>query len=188
MDTTPALPEKNRDRRMSYLLFAIGCGVLVFASLIGISDNPPGIVAMFAGFFAIVLGIVFHFGHSGKLKPAHQMLYWAPRALCIAFAVFISLFALDVFNEGKGLWGTVLALLMHLVPTFLIIILLLVSWRREWIAGILFLLMAVLYIVWAWHKPFAVWWSLLLMIGPLVLTAALFLVNWHYREQLRGQS
>jgi len=57
---------------------------------------------MLVGLFAVVLGFVFLFVKSGRRTPAQQLLYWAPRALCIVFAVFISMFALDVFNEGAG--------------------------------------------------------------------------------------
>jgi hypothetical protein len=188
MDTSSSLPGEHNRRKWSYLLLAVGCILLVIAFLIGINDNPPGIASMLVGFFAVVLGIVYRFGKPGKRKPAQQLLYWAPRALCVVYALFISLFALDVFNEGKGFWGTSLALLIHLVPTLLVLILLAVSWRREWIGGILFVLLGVLYVVWAWHKPFGVWSTLLMIAGPLVLTGALFLLNWRYRDELRGKS
>ena len=104
------------------------------------------------------------------------------------FAGFISLFALDVFGEGYGFWQTVLALLMHLIPTFILVAVLVVSWRREWIGGILFIVLGVLYLVWAWGKPFGVWYVYLMMAGPLVLIGALFLLNWRYRAELRANS
>ena len=188
MDTTPALPEEHSSGKMPFVLLAIGCILLVIAYVVGINDNPPGIVSMLVGFFLLVLGIVYRFGKSGKRKPAQQLLYWAPRALSIVFAVLSSLFALDVFKEGQGFWVTALALLMHLIPTFLILIVLAVSWRREWIGGALFVVVAVLYVVWAWNKPFGVWSTFLLIAGPLVLTGALFLLNWYYRGALRGTS
>ena len=188
MNTSSASPKDQRRRGMPYVLLTIGCILFAVAFLIGISDNPPGIVSMLTGFFAVVLGVVYRFGKSAKRKPEQQLLYWTPRALCIAYAVFISLFALDVFNEGQGFWGTILALLIHLIPTFFILIVLAVSWRREWIGAILFIGLAVLYVVWAWNKPFADRSTLLLIAGPLVLTGALFLVNWYYRGELRASS
>jgi hypothetical protein len=188
MDTGSISPEKHRYRTMAYVLLAVGCILLVLAFLIGIADNPPGIVSMLGGFFALVLSIIYGVAKSGRRKPAHQLLYWAPRALCIVFALFISIFALDVLVEGRDFWGTALALLMHLIPTFLLLIVLVVSWRREWIAGILFPLLGVLYVVWAWNKPFGVWSTFAVITGPLVLTGALFLLNWHYRGELRGKS
>ncbi len=98
-------------------------------------------------------------------------------------ALFFSLFALDVFNEGKGIGGTAVALLMHLVPTLLILVLLLVSWRREWIGGILIPLGG-FYVVWAWNKPFGHWPTFAIIAGPLVLTGALFLLNWACKGKL----
>lgn len=115
-----------------------------------------------------------------------RLLYWTPRVLTILFAIFISLFALDVFSEGKGFWETALALLMHLIPTAIIIGVLVLSWRREWIGAILYVALAILYVVWAWGRfPLGTY---LFIAGPLVLTGALFMVNWLLRAQIRGDS
>jgi ABC-type multidrug transport system permease subunit len=121
-------------------------------------------------------------------RLAQQLLYWTPRALCILFAVFISIFALDVFQEGRGFWQTALALLMHLLPTFLLLAVLVISWRREWFGGILFIVFGILYIFWAWNKPFVRWYIFLLMAGPPMLVGALFLFNWRHRAELRPGS
>jgi len=109
-----------------------------------------------------------------------MVLFWAPRILCIAFAVFLSMFALDVFGEGLGLWKTILALVMHLIPTWLVLIALAVSWRWEWIGAILFGALGVLFIVvfaarWTWQ-------TYLLIPGPLFLVSVLFLMGWLYRK------
>ena len=64
--------------------------------------------------------------------PWKPLLFWTPRVLCLLFAVFLSLFALDVFNEGYGFWKTILALFMHLVPTSIVLAVLAISWRWEW--------------------------------------------------------
>jgi hypothetical protein len=186
MNTNPALSQLQRQRKAPYLLLAAGCALLALAFGIGISDNPPDIVSMLAGFFAVALGIAYGFGGSAHRNPARQLLYWAPRALCIAFAVFTSLFALDVFNEGLGFWGTSLALLMHLVPTFVLLVALALAWRREWVGGIVFTGLAVFYVAWGWNKPFARWSTFLLIAGPLALTGALFLLNWYDRRSPRG--
>lgn len=61
------------------------------------------------------------------------LLYWSPRILSIAFAIFLSLFALDVFNEIHGFWQTVLAFLIHLIPAMIFVAALIVAWRWEWI-------------------------------------------------------
>lgn len=65
---------------------------------------------------------------------AKKILYWSPRILAILFIAFISLFALDVFGESRWL----LALLMHLVPSFILVLLTVVAWKHGRIGGILF--------------------------------------------------
>ena len=112
-----------------------------------------------------------------------RVLFWSPRILCILFAVFVSLFALDVFSEGYGFWETLLALVMHLVPTYVVCIALVIAWRWEWVGAILFTGLGVFYVVWTWGQfP---WVTYLLMSGPLLLVGVLFGVNWVYRTELR---
>ena len=113
-----------------------------------------------------------------------RSVYWAPRVLGILFAVFISLFALDVFGEAQGLWGTIVALAMHLIPTGIIVLLLLVAWRWEWVGAAVFGMLGILYIYWSWGKFH--WSAYLSISGPLFLIGILFLINWMYRSELRG--
>jgi hypothetical protein len=115
----------------------------------------------------------------------NRALYWAPRALCIVFAAFISIFAADVFGHGGGFWQTALALLIHLVPTFLVVAVLVASWRHEWIGGIVFVALGVLYVAFAWSRPFFGWAAFLAISAPLLLTGVLFLLNWRHRVALR---
>jgi len=119
-------------------------------------------------------------------RPVKRLLFWAPRILCILFAVFVSLFALDVFGEGYGFWETILALLMHLIPTGIIVVVLVISWRWEWVGGVLFTVLGALYLVMSWGQFH--WSVYLTMSGPLFLVGVLFLINWLYRRELRGSS
>ena len=63
--------------------------------------------------------------------------------LSILLAVFISLFAMDVFEQEK--WF--LALIMHLTPTYVVIILTVISWRKELLGGILWLIVGIFFII-----------------------------------------
>jgi len=76
--------------------------------------------------------------------PPKQLLFWSPRILCLLFAAFISIFAADAFGEGYGFWKTILALLIHLIPTGIILVILAISWRWEWVGGILFIALGAL--------------------------------------------
>jgi hypothetical protein len=112
-------------------------------------------------------------------RPLKQWLFWAPRALGILFAVFVSIFALDVFGENYGFWGTVLALVMHLIPTMIVLTALVIAWRWEAVGGILFIALGA--------------WCLLspqgpkdpVISGPPFLLGALFLIDWASQVRAR---
>ncbi len=112
-----------------------------------------------------------------------RVLFWTPRVLCILFALFLSLFALDVFSEDYGFWETILALLIHLVPVYIVVIVLVIAWRWEWVGAILFTALALFYLVSSWGRFH--WSAYLVISGPLFLLGVLFLFNWIYRAQLR---
>jgi hypothetical protein len=114
-----------------------------------------------------------------------RILFWTPRILVFLFAIFVSLFALDVFGEGRGFWETVLALLIHLIPTAIILIALVISWRWELIGGILFIGLGLWYILESGGK--APWSVYALMAGVPFLVGVLFLVNWRYKSSLRAR-
>ena len=114
-------------------------------------------------------------------QSAIRLVYWAPRVLGIAFVIFLSLFALDVFDEGLGFWQTLAALGMHLIPSFILVITLVLAWRWEWIGTAVFGAAGVLYTIWAWRHPNWV----LFIAGPLFVVAALFIMSWISRAQFR---
>jgi hypothetical protein len=111
------------------------------------------------------------------------LLHWAPRVLTLAFVSFLSLFALDVFESRLGFWRTLVALLIHLVPTFVLLSVLAVSWRREWIGGLAYLALAAAYVIQTRGRlPFATY---VMIAGPLVVIGVLFLAGWQLRARLR---
>lgn len=122
-------------------------------------------------------------------QPGNRLLYWAPRALGVCFAIFISLFALDVFGEGYSFWQTMLALFMHLIPTGLLAIALAIAWRWE-LAGALILIglgLAFLAMTAASAGGMA-WRANLVVPVPLLLTGGLFLADWLHRRARPHQS
>ena len=116
-------------------------------------------------------------------EPAKRLIFWAPRVLCLLFAAFISIFAANAFSEGHELWNTTLLVLLHLVPTGIVLVVLGVAWRWEWVGEFLFTALGVSYLIWAWGIfP----WSVYVVIsGPLFLVGVLFLINWFCRAELR---
>jgi hypothetical protein len=112
-----------------------------------------------------------------------RLLYWTPRILCIAFAAFLAIFALDVFDEPMSVGQRAVALAMHLLPTLTVLAGLAVVWRWEWIGALLFPALAVVHVIWSGGRfdpsVYAV------IDGPLVLAGILFAFNWRHRATLR---
>ena len=116
-------------------------------------------------------------------KRTKHILFWLPRILGILFAIFLSLFAFDIFNEGYGVKETILALLIHLIPVFTVIAVLVLAWRRESIGALLFPALALVYPVLSQGRQH--WSAYLVISGPLVVLGVLYMLIWMYREQLQ---
>jgi len=117
-------------------------------------------------------------------RRSDALLLWAPRMLGILVCLFLSLFALDAFGHGKTFGQALPDFLVHLVPMALLLIVVAVSWRREWVGGVLFTAVACAYAYLA--RDHASW--ILTIAAPLFLVGVLFLWSWAYRLKPRHAS
>ena len=118
-------------------------------------------------------------------KPVKQTLFWTPRILSILLIIFVALFSFDVFGEGAGFWETLGAFLLHNIPTFLLLAVLILGWRWEWVGTLGFVAFGVWYITFALTRGLDVT-AYLLLAGIPLLIGLLFLVGWFFRKQIRG--
>lgn len=72
------------------------------------------------------------------MRTSIKIFHWLPRIICILAILFISMFALDAFDPQKTIWQQIGHFLMHLVPSFILIILLIIAWKKELTGGIIF--------------------------------------------------
>lgn len=99
---------------------------------------------------------------------------WIARGLAVCLSLFLALFALDELEPGKPLGRTVIDVLIHLWPTMLVLIVVALSWRRQWIGAIAFVALAAGYAAMA---RFRVDWVLVIS-GPLLTIGLLHLWSW----------
>jgi len=57
--------------------------------------------------------------------------------------LFFSLFALDVFTEPYNNIEMFIAFIMHMIPSFVLVLITIFSWHREPIGGVIFLTIAI---------------------------------------------
>ncbi len=129
------------------------------------------------------------------MKNSIKLFYWLPRVLCILAILFISMFALDSFEEGKSIWQQLASLGMHLIPTFILLIFLAIAWKWEFIGGIIFTLIGVVMSPFVFllnhnRNHFTIAQSLnvvLIITVPFIVVGILFLVS-HFKKKRAVQS
>lgn len=111
-----------------------------------------------------------------------RLLLWGPRILGLGLCVFIGLFAVDAFTENASPGGNLLAFAIHLIPALVLLLLVALSWRREWVGGIACIALAALYAA-SVGRSHPDW--ILVISGPLFIVGALFLWSWRRHDQVR---
>lgn len=114
-------------------------------------------------------------------KSQRAFLFWTPRILGILFTLFISLFSLDVFEMGGGFWVILGGLLIHNIPSLILIAALVIGWRWEWVAALGFLAFPFWLLVIGFSGEWMVW---LFFVGIPVLVGVLFLLGWIKKRKI----
>lgn len=113
----------------------------------------------------------------------NRAFYWAPRVLSLLFIAFLSVFALDVFEEYEG-WALAVALFMHLLPSLVLLGVVAIAWKYELVGAIAFLIGALLYIWWTWWaRRDDLWIGYTVICGPAIIVAILFFLNWRHKNK-----
>ena len=114
-----------------------------------------------------------------------RLIYWSPRIAGILIIMFVSMFALDVFEEGRSLGEMLLGFLMHMLPSIAMTIVLALAWRWEWVGFVTFLIAGFFFLRVMIFNPMQGLGMFLLFSGPMFLIALLFGANWKWRKELR---
>ena len=124
------------------------------------------------------------------MKKSTKVIHWLPRIICILAILFVSMFALDSFDSELTIWQQVGDFLLHLIPSFILIIFLIVAWRWEFIGGIIFTLIGLGFSPFIFMHNFkmnqSVWMSLttiLFITMPFVIVGILFIVSHNQKKK-----
>jgi hypothetical protein len=115
---------------------------------------------------------------------------WLARALAIGFACFLALFSLDVIQPGAKIQEIFIGLIIHNIPVFVLILVIILAWRKEIVGAVTFYLAALLYIILllssrSFQSYMLVW--VLMISGPAALVGTLYLFAWRGRVLARGR-
>jgi hypothetical protein len=110
-----------------------------------------------------------------KRRPMKmKILYWSPRILAIVAILFMMVFSLDCFDEGP-VKDIFICFIMHNIPAFILIAVLIISWKWELIGGFLFVIAFIAAGI--FFKSFTGNPASLIVIAPFLVTGALFLLH-----------
>jgi hypothetical protein len=104
-----------------------------------------------------------------------KIMYWIPRVLAIIAIIFMLMFSLDMIGENIPLGRKILGLLVHNIPAFLLIVILVIAWKRELIGGIIFIVASLAACV--FFRSFSGNPGSLVVVAPFFLTGLLFILN-----------
>jgi len=123
------------------------------------------------------------------MKKSIKVFHWLPRIICILAILFISLFAADAFVPELTIWQQIGDFLIHLIPSFILVALLVVAWKWEYIGGIIFIVIGLgfspIIFIHNHNMNHSVWMSLGIILAitiPFVIVGVLFIVN-HFRKK-----
>ena len=109
------------------------------------------------------------------------------RFLSIACLLFISMFALDSFEEGRPFLTNLLAFGMHMIPSIILLVIIILSWKKELVGGIIIAAVGLLTAFPIFRMNYlrtdslAVAFQVIALINlPVVITGAFFIVS-HYK-------
>jgi len=110
--------------------------------------------------------------------------------LGILAILFVSLFALDAFDNKLTFWQQISGFIIHLIPSFILLVFLLFAWKKELIGGIIFVLIGVGFSPFIYKHNFAmnnsVSTSLLVLLTitfPFILVGILFIISHFLKKK-----
>ena len=124
------------------------------------------------------------------MSKALKIIHWIPRILCIIAILFISLFASDAFGHGGGFWKELGDFIIHLIPSFILLIFLLIAWKWELIGGIVFTVIGLVMTPIVYSHNYAmnqnVGMSLIIIASitlPFIVVGVLFIISYYMKKK-----
>ena len=115
-------------------------------------------------------------------EQSRRWIVWLPRVVAILVCLFLSLFALDAFGTGKPLGEALSDFAVHLAPTLVLAAVVALSWRWEWVGGLVFTGLGIAY---AWLSRTHTSWVIAISL-PLLAVGVLYGWSWRHHRELQA--
>ncbi len=130
------------------------------------------------------------------MNTTDKIIHWIPRIICILAILFVSMFAFDVFSPDLTIWQQIIALLIHLIPSFILTGILIIAWRWEKIGGIILTSTGVILCILVFYlnykrNGFSFVQSLInasILCLPFVIAGILFIISDRRKQRIQIQN
>ena len=117
-------------------------------------------------------------------KMKTTIMHWLPRCIVILSILFVSVFAFDTFSSNNNIWQQLIEFLIHLIPSYILLIVLIIAWKFELIGGIIFILISLGLAPYIFNHNYQMNHSISISLGiimminfPFLLAGILFLLD-----------
>jgi prolipoprotein diacylglyceryltransferase len=129
------------------------------------------------------------------MEKSISVFHWLPRIICMLAILFVSMFALDAFDPELTLWKQIGDFLIHLIPSYIMIALLVIAWKWEYVGGIIFTVIGFVFCVSVFllnynRNHFSIAQSIistLIVAVPFVLVGILFMMSHNKKKQKNAE-
>ena len=118
-----------------------------------------------------------------------KVILWLPRLLCIGAILFVSMFALDAFEPGTPFEQQLLNFIIHLIPSFVLLLLLWIAWEKPYWGGIFFAVVGIVMSPFVYtlnyNRNHSIWISssvILMITVPFIVIGILFILS-HFQKR-----
>ncbi len=118
------------------------------------------------------------------MTTSNQGFSWIPRILTILIILFISMFATDSFTGEANFIQQLSEFLVHLTPSLILIVFLIIAWKRELIGGVLFVVFSLIMSPFVYSMNYERTHSIMMSLGvilisklPILVAGILFIIS-----------
>jgi hypothetical protein len=174
------------------ILFLVSIAALVYAALVIEPGMQPWwttllnililsipLILVYGSIYVLVAAWREH-SRLGQVSPGlAKIIHWAPRVAAIAIILFMGLFSLDVFEGEATLLERLGGLLIHNLPSLVMLVLLILAWKRPAVGFAAYLVIGGLFILFFVRSIYAAG-NLVMFLIPILLIAGLFYADWKW--------
>ena len=124
------------------------------------------------------------------MKESTKIFHWLPRIICMLAILFISLFAADAFKPGLTIWQQLGAFIINLIPSFVLLAVLIIAWKWEYIGGIIFIIIGLglspVVFMHNYKMNDSIWMSagiIMIITIPFAIVGVLFIVSGYLKKK-----